>query len=197
MLCRAMTKTLDSTAVYAYTTLISMVVCLPFAIGMEGGALQAGAAAAIQKVGAPQAAAPSGGGRHDGFCSTTSSCWSSLPWFTFWVCHLILYCLAVVGRTVLWGLVVPAAGVSIVLSCCYLCAGWRVAILHRPVHGWPAVPPVQSGEARATAPVLSRYLRWGCSQLGAASFVRCTSIQRLVCCWRPFHHCSAAQHALS
>eukprot|EP00775_Hariotina_reticulata_P002946 gene2946-3231_t len=47
----AMTKTLDSTAVYAYTTLISMIVCLPFAIGMEGGLLQAGAAAAIQKVG--------------------------------------------------------------------------------------------------------------------------------------------------
>lgn len=45
-----MTKTLDSTAVYAYTTLISMIVCLPFAIGMEGGALQAGAAAAIAKV---------------------------------------------------------------------------------------------------------------------------------------------------
>jgi hypothetical protein len=81
-----MTKTLDSTAVYAYTTLISMIVCLPFAIGMEGGALQAGAAAAIQKVGAcvPQAA-PSWGCWHDGFGSTTSSCWSSLPWFTFWV----------------------------------------------------------------------------------------------------------------
>lgn len=47
----AMTKTLDSTAVYAYTTLISMIVCLPFAIGMEGGLLQAGAAAAIAKVG--------------------------------------------------------------------------------------------------------------------------------------------------
>eukprot|EP00878_Enallax_costatus_P001378 GHUV01001528.1.p1 GENE.GHUV01001528.1~~GHUV01001528.1.p1 ORF type:complete len:401 (+),score=111.93 GHUV01001528.1:253-1455(+) len=47
----AMTKTLDSTAVYAYTTLISMVVCLPFAIGMEGGLLKAGAAAAIAKVG--------------------------------------------------------------------------------------------------------------------------------------------------
>jgi hypothetical protein len=45
-----MTKTLDSTAVYAYTTLISAVVCLPFALGMEGPALQAGAAAAIQKV---------------------------------------------------------------------------------------------------------------------------------------------------
>lgn len=47
----AMTKTLSSTAVYAYTTLISMIVCLPFAIGMEGPQLQAGAAAAIAKVG--------------------------------------------------------------------------------------------------------------------------------------------------
>jgi diaminopimelate decarboxylase/solute carrier family 35 protein E1 len=45
-----MTKTLDSTAVYAYTTLISAVVCLPFALIAEGGALQAGAAVAIQKV---------------------------------------------------------------------------------------------------------------------------------------------------
>jgi hypothetical protein len=45
-----MTKTLSSTAVYAYTTLISMIVCLPFAIGMEGPQLQAGAAAAIAKV---------------------------------------------------------------------------------------------------------------------------------------------------
>lgn len=45
-----MTKTLNSTAVYAYTTLISAIVCTPFAIGMEGGALQAGAAAAIAKV---------------------------------------------------------------------------------------------------------------------------------------------------
>jgi hypothetical protein len=49
--CSAMTKTLDSTAVYAYTTLISMIVCLPFAVIAEGSALQAGAAAAIQKVG--------------------------------------------------------------------------------------------------------------------------------------------------
>jgi hypothetical protein len=49
-LCSAMTKTLSSTAVYAYTTLISMIVCLPFAIGMEGPQLQAGAAAAIAKV---------------------------------------------------------------------------------------------------------------------------------------------------
>ncbi|KAF8065957.1 hypothetical protein HT031_003018 [Scenedesmus sp. PABB004] len=47
----AMTKTLDSTAVYAYTTLISAIVCVPIALGMEGGLLQAGAAAAIQKVG--------------------------------------------------------------------------------------------------------------------------------------------------
>lgn len=50
--CSAMTKTLDSTAVYAYTTLISMIVCLPFALIAEGPALQAGAAAAIAKVGA-------------------------------------------------------------------------------------------------------------------------------------------------
>jgi diaminopimelate decarboxylase/solute carrier family 35 protein E1 len=45
-----MTKTLDSTAVYAYTTLISAIVCLPFALGMEGHLLQSGAAVAIQKV---------------------------------------------------------------------------------------------------------------------------------------------------
>jgi len=48
----AMTKTLDSTAVYAYTTLISAIVCTPFMIGMEGGLLKAGAEAAIAKVGA-------------------------------------------------------------------------------------------------------------------------------------------------
>jgi diaminopimelate decarboxylase/solute carrier family 35 protein E1 len=48
-----MTKSLPSTAVYAYTTLISMIVCLPFAIGMEGPQLQAGAAAAIAKVRQP------------------------------------------------------------------------------------------------------------------------------------------------
>lgn len=46
-----MTKTLDSTAVYAYTTLISALVCIPFALIAEGSALQAGAAAAMQKVG--------------------------------------------------------------------------------------------------------------------------------------------------
>lgn len=46
-----MTKTLDSTAVYAYTTLISAIVCLPFALIAEGGLLQSGAAAAIAKVG--------------------------------------------------------------------------------------------------------------------------------------------------
>jgi len=51
VLCSAMTKTLDSTAVYAYTTLISAIVCLPFALIAEGSVLQAGAAAAIQKVG--------------------------------------------------------------------------------------------------------------------------------------------------
>lgn len=45
-----MTKTLDSTAVYAYTTLISAIVCLPFALIAEGGVLQSGAAAAIAKV---------------------------------------------------------------------------------------------------------------------------------------------------
>lgn len=47
----AMTKTLDSTAVYAYTTLISMIICVPIALTMEGGALAAGTAAAIAKVG--------------------------------------------------------------------------------------------------------------------------------------------------
>jgi diaminopimelate decarboxylase/solute carrier family 35 protein E1 len=52
MYCSAMTKTLDSTAVYAYTTLISAIVCTPFMIGMEGGLLKAGAEVAIAKVGA-------------------------------------------------------------------------------------------------------------------------------------------------
>jgi hypothetical protein len=46
-----MTKTLDSTAVYAYTTLISMIVCVPIALIAEGPALQGAAAAAIAKVG--------------------------------------------------------------------------------------------------------------------------------------------------
>jgi hypothetical protein len=58
-ICSAMTKTLSSTAVYAYTTLISMIVCLPFAIGMEGPQLQAGAAAAIAKVRSSATAATS------------------------------------------------------------------------------------------------------------------------------------------
>jgi len=48
----AMTKTLDSTAVYAYTTLISMLICVPIALIAEGPALAAGAEAAIAKVGA-------------------------------------------------------------------------------------------------------------------------------------------------
>jgi hypothetical protein len=39
----AMTKTLDSTAVYAYTTLISMLICVPIALVMEGAGLGAGA----------------------------------------------------------------------------------------------------------------------------------------------------------
>ncbi|KIZ06023.1 hypothetical protein MNEG_1930 [Monoraphidium neglectum] len=47
----AMTKTLDSTAVYAYTTLISMLICVPIALVMEGAGLGAGAQAAIAKVG--------------------------------------------------------------------------------------------------------------------------------------------------
>ena len=45
-----MTKTLDSTAVYAYTTLISMLICVPIALAMEGSSLAAGAQAAIAKV---------------------------------------------------------------------------------------------------------------------------------------------------
>lgn len=69
-----MTKTLDSTAVYAYTTLISMIVCLPFAIIAEGSALQAGAAAAIAKVGA-------GGSvlRMVGVCCPKRLEWQHLP----------------------------------------------------------------------------------------------------------------------
>lgn len=47
----AMNKTLDSTAVYAYTTLISAAVCTPIALVMEGGKLAAGAQAAIAVVG--------------------------------------------------------------------------------------------------------------------------------------------------
>lgn len=45
-------KDLDSTAIYAYTTLISMVICVPLALFFEGPRLAAGATAAIAKVGA-------------------------------------------------------------------------------------------------------------------------------------------------
>jgi len=48
----AMTKTLDSTAVYAYTTLISMLICVPIALLAEGPALAEGARVAIERVGA-------------------------------------------------------------------------------------------------------------------------------------------------
>lgn len=48
----AMTKTLDSTAVYAYTTLVSVIICLPLALIVEGGSLKAGVDAAIAQVGA-------------------------------------------------------------------------------------------------------------------------------------------------
>ncbi len=47
-----MTKTLASTSVYAYTTLISVVICVPLALIFEGGALVEGSKAAIAKVGA-------------------------------------------------------------------------------------------------------------------------------------------------
>ncbi|CAD7696063.1 unnamed protein product [Ostreobium quekettii] len=43
---------LESTAVYAYTTLISVFFCLPLALIIEGPTLKAGAQAAIAKVGA-------------------------------------------------------------------------------------------------------------------------------------------------
>jgi diaminopimelate decarboxylase/solute carrier family 35 protein E1 len=45
-----MTKSLDSTAVYAYTTLISVIICTPLALLAEGSGLVAGAQAAIAKV---------------------------------------------------------------------------------------------------------------------------------------------------
>lgn len=48
----AMTKTLDSTAVYAYTTLISALICTPLALIVEGPALAAGVDAAIATLGA-------------------------------------------------------------------------------------------------------------------------------------------------
>ena len=47
-------KNLDSTAIYAWTTLISCFICIPGAIIFEGAALQAGIAAAVAKVGAQQ-----------------------------------------------------------------------------------------------------------------------------------------------
>lgn len=45
-------KNLDSTAIYAYTTLISMLICVPLALIFEGPTLIAGSQAAIAKVGA-------------------------------------------------------------------------------------------------------------------------------------------------
>lgn len=50
----AMSKDLGSTCVYAYTTLISVIICTPLALMAEGGSLKAGADAAIAKVGATQ-----------------------------------------------------------------------------------------------------------------------------------------------
>ena len=47
-----MTKTLGSTAIYAYTTLVSVVICTPLALFVEGPTLVEGAKAAIAKVGA-------------------------------------------------------------------------------------------------------------------------------------------------
>jgi len=49
---RVMTKTLASTSVYAYTTLISVLICVPLALIFEGGTLLEGGKAAIAKVGA-------------------------------------------------------------------------------------------------------------------------------------------------
>ncbi|GMH37403.1 hypothetical protein BSKO_05276 [Bryopsis sp. KO-2023] len=43
---------LDSTAVYAYTTLISLMICLPLGLIVEGPTLMTGAKAAIEQVGA-------------------------------------------------------------------------------------------------------------------------------------------------
>jgi solute carrier family 35, member E1 len=47
-----MTKSLNSTNVYAYTTLISVLICVPWALLAEGSTLVAGAKAAIAQVGA-------------------------------------------------------------------------------------------------------------------------------------------------
>ena len=49
---RVMTKTLASTSVYAYTTLVSVIICVPLALLFEGGTLVEGSKAAIAKVGA-------------------------------------------------------------------------------------------------------------------------------------------------
>lgn len=51
---RVMSKELGSTAVYAYTTLISVLICVPLALIAEGSSLTAGIQAAIAKVGATQ-----------------------------------------------------------------------------------------------------------------------------------------------
>ena len=45
-------RNLGSTAIYAYTTVISVVICLPLALIVEGKKLGAGVDAAIAKVGA-------------------------------------------------------------------------------------------------------------------------------------------------
>lgn len=45
-------ENLDSTAVYAYTTLISFLICLPLGLIVEGPQLMNGAKAAIDAVGA-------------------------------------------------------------------------------------------------------------------------------------------------
>ena len=47
-----MSKTLGSTALYAYTTLISVIICVPLALMAEGSTLVAGAEKAIAAVGA-------------------------------------------------------------------------------------------------------------------------------------------------
>lgn len=45
-------KNLPSTSLYAYTTLISLVICLPMALAVEGSGLMAGYHAAVAQVGA-------------------------------------------------------------------------------------------------------------------------------------------------
>ncbi len=51
---RSAMKILGSTGVYAYSTLISLIVCLPIALAMEGPVLLEGVNAAIAKVGQQQ-----------------------------------------------------------------------------------------------------------------------------------------------